>query len=87
MLDDTETLLGQTGLNAYYGISMAHVARGKLLEGQGQLRQADEALTEGIALARRGDANFDLSYGLLTASRSERASGGCAELVATLPTG
>jgi LuxR family maltose regulon positive regulatory protein len=66
LLDDTETLLGQTGLNAYYGMSMAHVARGKLLEGQGQLREADEALTQGTALARRGDAKFDLSYGLLT---------------------
>jgi LuxR family transcriptional regulator, maltose regulon positive regulatory protein len=66
LLDDTEALLKETGLKAYYGLSMAHVARGKLLEGQGQLREADEALAQGIALARRGDAKFDLSYGLLT---------------------
>src|SRR6266540_1831306 len=46
-------------------MSMAHVARGKLLEGQGRLREADEALAQGIELARRGDAEFDLSYGLL----------------------
>jgi LuxR family transcriptional regulator, maltose regulon positive regulatory protein len=68
LLDDTDALLRETGLKAYYGMSMAHVARGKLLEGQGQLKEADEALTQGIALARRGDAKFDLSYGLLTHS-------------------
>lgn len=66
LLDDTEALLRQTGLTAYYGMSMAHVARGKLLERQGRLREADEALAQGIELARRGDARFDLSYGLLT---------------------
>jgi LuxR family maltose regulon positive regulatory protein len=66
LLDDTEALLTQTGLPKYFGMSMAHVARGKLLEGQGRLREADEALAEGIELARRGDAKFDLSYGLLT---------------------
>lgn len=66
LLDDAEAPLGETGLKPYYGMSMAHVARGKLLEGQGQLQEADDALTEGIALARRGAAKFDLSYGLLT---------------------
>ncbi len=66
LLDDTMALLTQTGLTAYYGLSMAHVARGKLLQGQGRLREADEALAQGIDLARRGDAKFDLSYGLLT---------------------
>src|SRR6266540_3945202 len=66
LLDDTEALLTQTGLTKYFGMSMAHVARGKLLEGQGRLREADDALAEGIELARRGDAKFDLSYGLLT---------------------
>jgi LuxR family transcriptional regulator, maltose regulon positive regulatory protein len=45
---------------------MADVARGKLLEGQGRLKEADEALAQGIELARRGDAKFDLAYGLLT---------------------
>ena len=66
LLDDTDALLRQTGLTAYCGLSMADVARGKLLEGQGRLREADEALAQGIELARRGDAKFDLSYGLLT---------------------
>jgi len=66
LLDDTEALLKHRGLTAYYGMSMAHVARGKLLEGQGRLREADEALAQGIELARRGDAKFDVSYGLLT---------------------
>lgn len=66
VLAETEALRRQTGLTKYFGMSMAHVARGKLLERQGRLREADEALAEGIELARRGDARFDLSYGLLT---------------------
>ena len=67
VLDDTEALRRrQTGLTKYFGMSMAHVARGKLLERQDRLREADEALARGIELARRGDARFDLSYGLLT---------------------
>ena len=67
MLDDTEALRRrQAGLTKYSGMSMAHVARGKLLERQGRLREADEALAGGIELARRGDARLDLSYGLLT---------------------
>lgn len=66
VLAETTALLRQTGLTKYFGMSMAHVARGKLLESQGRLREADEALSQGIELARRGDAKFDLSYGLLT---------------------
>jgi len=67
VLDDTEALRRrQTGLTKYFGMSMAHVARGKLLERQSRLREADEVLARGIELARRGDAKFDLSYGLLT---------------------
>ena len=67
VLDDTEALRRrQTGLTKYFGMSMTHVARGKLLESQGQLREADDVLAQGIELARRGDAKFDLSYGLLT---------------------
>ncbi len=67
VLDDTEALRRrQTGLAKYFGMSMAHVARGKLLESQGRLREADDVLARGIELARRGDAKFDLSYGLLT---------------------
>jgi LuxR family maltose regulon positive regulatory protein len=67
MSEDTEALLqSEAGLTNYFGMSMAHVARGKLLEGQGRLREADEAFTRGSELARRGDAKLDLSYGLLT---------------------
>jgi LuxR family maltose regulon positive regulatory protein len=66
LLNDTEAMLEHTGLAAYFGMSMAHVARGKLLEGQGRLSEADEALTHGIEMARRGDAKFDITYGLLT---------------------
>jgi LuxR family maltose regulon positive regulatory protein len=67
VLDDTEALRQrQPGLTKYFGMSMSHVARGKLLERQGRLREADETLARGIELARRGNAKFDLSYGLLT---------------------
>ena len=67
VLDDTEALQRtQTGMAKYFGMSMTHVARGKQLERQGRLREADEALTLGVELARRGNAKFDLSYGLLT---------------------
>ena len=67
VLDDTEALRRrQPGLTEYFGMSMAHVARGKLFERRGRLREADEALARGTELARRGDAKFDLSYGLLT---------------------
>ena len=67
MLDDTETLRRrQPGLTKYFGMSMANVARAKQLERQDRLRDADETLAQGIELARRGDAQFDLSYGLLT---------------------
>ena len=67
MLAENEALLeSETGLTEYFGMSMAHVARGKLLEGQSRLRDSDEALARGIELARRGEAKFDLSYGLLT---------------------
>ena len=66
LLADTEALQRRTGLTKYFGMSMAHVARGKLLERQGRLKEADEALAQGIELARRGDAKLDLSYGLLT---------------------
>jgi LuxR family maltose regulon positive regulatory protein len=66
LLDDTEALLEGTGLTAYSGMSMAHVARGKLCEGQGRLEEADAALAKGIELGQRGDAKFDVAYGLLT---------------------
>jgi LuxR family maltose regulon positive regulatory protein len=67
VLDETDALRRtQIGLTKYFGMSMADVARGKLLERQGRLREADEALAGGIELARRGAAKFDLAYGLLT---------------------
>jgi LuxR family maltose regulon positive regulatory protein len=67
LLADTEALhQREPGLAKYFGMSMAHVARGKLLQNQGRLREADEALARGIELAQAGDAKFDLSYGLLT---------------------
>ena len=67
LLSDTEALQQrEPGLANYFGMSMAYVARGKLLQNQDRLTEADQALARGIELARAGDAKFDLSYGLLT---------------------
>ena len=56
----------EPGLANYFGMSMTHVARGELLQGQERWSEADEVLTRGTELARRGNAKFDLAYGLLT---------------------
>jgi LuxR family maltose regulon positive regulatory protein len=67
VLADTDALRDrEPGLANYVGMSMTHVARGKLLQRQDRLKDADEALTQGTDLARAGNAKFDLSYGLLT---------------------
>lgn len=67
VLATSEALLRrERGLANYFGVSMVHVARGKLLHKQDRPKEADEALARGIDLARGGDAMFDLSYGLLT---------------------
>ena len=59
----------EPGLANYFGMSMTHVARGELLERQERWSEADEVLARGTELARRGNAKFDLSYGLLTHAR------------------
>jgi LuxR family maltose regulon positive regulatory protein len=56
----------EPGLAGYFGTSMMHVARGKLLHGLDRKEEADEALGRGVELARRGEAKFDLAYGLIT---------------------
>ena len=67
VLARTEALLiREPGLATYFGMSMVHVARGKLHQNNDQVGEADDALTRGIELARRGNAMLDLSYGLLT---------------------
>lgn len=65
-LADSEALQRrEPGLPSYSGMSMTHVARGELLQRQDRLDEADEALTRGTELARRGNAKFDLSYALV----------------------
>jgi LuxR family maltose regulon positive regulatory protein len=63
----------EPGLANYIGMSMTHVARGALLERQGQWSEADEALARGTELALRGNAKFDHCYGLLTQARVKAA--------------
>ena len=66
-LADAEALRRrEPGLANYFGMSMTHVAMGDLLQSQDRWSEADEALTRGTELARRGNAKFDLAYGLLT---------------------
>ena len=65
-LAEAEALRGrEPGLANYFGMSMTHVAQGELLQRQNQWSEADEALIRGTELARRGNAKFDLCYGLL----------------------
>ena len=67
---DIDALLHrQIGLNAYYGAAMAHIARGALHQHDGQLTEADHELARGTELADRGDARFELVYGLVAHAR------------------
>ncbi len=70
LVRDIEALLHrQIGLNAYYGAAMAHIARGALHQQDGQLTEADHELARGTELADRGDARFELVYGLVAHAR------------------
>jgi LuxR family maltose regulon positive regulatory protein len=65
-----EALLGeQTGLVAYYGAAMACIARGMHHERRGRLPLAEEEVSRGTDLARRGDAMFEQVYGLTAHAR------------------
>ena len=65
----------QHGLRAYYGAAMAHIALGALRAQHHELSEAEEELARGIELARRGDAKFELVYGLAAYARLEVAQG------------
>ena len=84
VLDAADALLRrEPGLANYFGMSMTHVARGELLERQERWSEADAVLARGTELARRGNAKFDLSYGLLTHARVKDGLGdrGSAETI------
>jgi len=65
----------QPGLRAYYGAAMAHIAQGALQTQHAELTGAEEELVRGIELARRGDAKFELVYGLTAYARLKAAQG------------
>jgi LuxR family transcriptional regulator, maltose regulon positive regulatory protein len=65
----------QPGLRAYYGAAMAHIAQGALRAQHHELSEAEEELVRGIELARRGDAKFELVYGLTAYARLKAAQG------------
>jgi ATP/maltotriose-dependent transcriptional regulator MalT len=65
----------QPGLRAYYGAAMAHIAQGTLLAQHHELSGAEEELVRGTELARRGDAKFELVYGLTAYARLKAAQG------------
>jgi LuxR family maltose regulon positive regulatory protein len=67
VLDHVEALLRERpDLREYFGTSLAHVVRGKLLERRGQQTEADTAMARATELARRGVSRLQLAYGLLT---------------------
>jgi LuxR family maltose regulon positive regulatory protein len=65
----------QPGLRAYYGAAMAHIAQGALFAQHDELTGAEEELVRGVELARRGDAKFELVYGLTAYARLKAAHG------------
>jgi LuxR family transcriptional regulator, maltose regulon positive regulatory protein len=72
------------GMRAYYGAAMAHIAQGALRSQHGALTEAEEELVRGIEHARRGDAKFELVYGLTAYARLKSAQGDrrrCEELL------
>jgi len=74
----------QPGLSAYYGAAMTHIAQGVLLAEHGRLTEAEKELVRGTELARRGDAKFELAYGLARYARLKAAEGDrrrCEELL------
>jgi LuxR family transcriptional regulator, maltose regulon positive regulatory protein len=58
-----------TGLSAYFGTAMAHLARGAMYAHDGHLDQADDELARGNALAHRGAAAFEQVYAFLAQAR------------------
>jgi LuxR family transcriptional regulator, maltose regulon positive regulatory protein len=54
---------------------MAHIAQGALRAQHHELSEAEEELVRGIELARRGDAKFELVYGLTAYARLKAAQG------------
>jgi LuxR family maltose regulon positive regulatory protein len=65
-LADTAIELGrQRGLDDHWANAMAYVARGKALEQQGELDEAERAIHRAVELARQGIAKAEIGYALL----------------------
>jgi len=70
VLGQAERLLaGHPGLHAYYGAAMLVLARGQMLEVDGEARLADEQLGEAMQLATQGSAMLELAYAATTRAR------------------
>ncbi|MEZ5406857.1 MAG: LuxR C-terminal-related transcriptional regulator [Acidimicrobiales bacterium] len=76
LLDEIDELLRQRpGLTAYFGTAVAYIARAMLHQRRGALTEADAGYARGVELARHGNANLELAYGLLRRAELHGALG------------
>jgi LuxR family transcriptional regulator, maltose regulon positive regulatory protein len=78
-----DTVGGEPQLDEHFTAMVAHLARGRLLAGQGSLASAEGELTRALELARRGAGNLELAAALL-ASGELRHTEGDAEIAREL---
>ncbi len=60
-----EILRHRPGLTAYFGTALAYIARAMIDQSRGAVAEADAGYARGVELARHGNANLELAYGLL----------------------
>lgn len=70
-----ELLRRRPGLAAYFGTAPAYIARAMMHQRRGAVAEADAAYARGIELARHGNANLELAYGLLKRAELQAAWG------------
>jgi LuxR family transcriptional regulator, maltose regulon positive regulatory protein len=62
-------------LDEHWATSLSLAVRGQLLEGQGELEEADRVIGRAVQLARRGVASMEIAYSLLTLARVRQRLG------------
>ncbi len=76
LLDEVDELLRhRPGLAAYFGTAVAYIARAMMHQRRGALNEADAGYARGVELARHGNANLELAYGLLRRAELQAALG------------
>jgi LuxR family transcriptional regulator, maltose regulon positive regulatory protein len=74
-VDDALGAIAEAGADEYWMASMAHLARGRLLERQGEPAAAGAELERGLTLARRGAPSVTVIYGLVALARARNRAG------------